>query len=69
MAGQFNVVDFVTENHGSVVHFIPQTADAESIMQEMGLESWQMWGKGFVVDWRQAGHMVEALLDTGYSVK
>lgn len=69
MAGQFDVVDFTIDDHGSVMMFIPHTAEAEQAMDDMQLEGWQMMGRGFAVDWRSAQLLVDALLDNGLAVQ
>lgn len=68
MAGQFDVVDFTTEDHGSVVVFVPETDAALDEMDEMGLEGWQMVGRGFAVDHRVAWNLLDQLLANGFSV-
>lgn len=68
MAEQFDVVDFTTEDHGSMVVFIPETDSAEDEMEQMGLEGWQMWGRGFAVDRRVAWNLIDDLLANGFSV-
>jgi hypothetical protein len=68
MSGQFDVVDFVTVNHGSVVMFIPKTQDAEDAMDVMDLATWQFMGEGFVVDHRVAVDLIDALHEDGFMV-
>lgn len=68
MSGQFDVADFITMDHGSVVMFIPQTQEAEDVMDEMNLESWQFMGDGFVVDRRIAVGLIDTLLEDGLMV-
>jgi len=68
MSGQFDVVDFVTVDHGSVVMFIPKTQEAEEEMDKMDLATWQFMGNGFVVDYRIANDLLDALLENGFLV-
>lgn len=68
MAGQFDVVDFVTVDHGSVVMFIPKTEEAEEEMDKMDLATWQFMGEGFVVDYRIAVDLIDALCENGFLV-
>ena len=68
MAEQFDVVDFTTEDHESVVIFTPLTESAEDEMEQMGLEGWQMWGRGFAVDRRTAWNLIDDLLANGFVV-
>lgn len=60
--------DFLVEDHGTVVRFIPQTDTAKEAVLQMDLEDYQLWGAGFVVDHRAAEHLIEALADEGISV-
>jgi hypothetical protein len=62
-------VDFEMQNMGSVVWFLPLTDEARRVMdEEMGLESWQMWGEGFVVDRNLVPNLMDALHDNGLMV-
>jgi hypothetical protein len=62
-------VDFEMQNMGSVVWFLPLTDEARRVMdEEMGLESWQMWGEGFVVDRNLVPNLIDALHDNGLMV-
>lgn len=62
-------IDFETHDMGSVVWFLPLTDEARRVMdEEMGLEGWQMWGEGFVVDRNLVPNLIDALHDNGLAV-
>lgn len=69
MSGQAVEVDFTIYDEGTVVVFNPVTLDAHNAMMEMPLEDWQYVGNGFVLNRREAIHMIEALYDEGLTVK
>jgi hypothetical protein len=58
-------MDFIVEDHGSVVIFRPMTETAEAAVEQMELDGWQMWGDGFAVDHRSAHTLVELLMSDG----
>lgn len=69
MSGQVDSVDFTVHDEGTVCVFNPMTAEAHNAMMEIPLEDWQYVGNGFVLNWREAMHMIEALYDEGLTVK
>lgn len=61
-------VDVEVINHGTIVSFIPLTPDGRGWIQQLQTEPWQWLGNSLNVDHRNAGNIVEAMVEDGLEV-
>ena len=59
--------DFTVESHGSIVRFSPTSTAGREKIPELGLESWQLWADGFVLDHHVAANFIEQLSEEGFT--
>ncbi len=60
------MTDVKIENCGTLFMFEPVTAEAKEWVDEnLGLESWQWFGKRFAVEHRYAGDLIDGMAGDG----
>ena len=64
---EITVPDFLIEEHGSVVLFTPDTAEAKEKAQHLGLEAWQWVGNSFAIEHRMAYGLIYRLQEECYT--
>jgi len=65
-----NTVDVLVQNEGSLFIFWPETQAAKDWVEEnVHLESYQLWGHGFVVEPRYAVDLAAGMAEDGLVVR